>query len=54
MFQTRQGDLMPGDFLPDADVFVSEVHRDAEGVWIDWSDGDCGYVTESTMVKVER
>lgn len=54
MFKTRQDNLLPGDYLPKEELYADAVYRDAYGVWVDWSNGDCGYVTESSIVEVER
>ena len=38
-------ELQPGDIVNDEDgyVTVDVVSHDDNGVWIEWSDGDCGY-----------
>lgn len=46
-------DLRPGDELADGSgVYVTEVWHDADGTWIEYSDGDCGY--QSASVRVFR
>lgn len=45
--------LWQGDFLADdSGVYVVEVWTDVDGTWVEWSDGECGYM--SSAVRVYR
>lgn len=47
----RPAELVVGDFLAsDPGVYVAEKWTDPEGVWIEWSDGDAGYMTRPVRV----
>jgi hypothetical protein len=43
--------LRIGDFLAsDPTVYVTDLYTDPEGVWVEWSDGDEGYMTRPVRV----
>jgi hypothetical protein len=45
----------PGDYLTNQDVLVTEVYNDPEGLWVETSDGECGYIMNpGATVEVER
>lgn len=37
-------DLRPGDYLSDLETHVESVWNDPEGIWLETSDGEVGYV----------
>ena len=46
--------LEPGDVLAsDPSVFVEAVYRDPEGVWVETSDGDVGYLSRPIRIVRE-
>jgi hypothetical protein len=45
-------ELEVGMMLSDNSAEVTDVHTDDDGLWIEWSDGDCGYMSPSTRVRV--
>lgn len=49
----RPSQLVAGDILAaDQSVWVAAVYVDAEGTWVDWSDGSDGYM--ESKVKIIR
>ena len=47
-------DLEVGDYLPDDDCWVEEVHVVGDGVWVEFSDGDAGYCEPGSRFRVDR
>jgi hypothetical protein len=48
----RIKDLQPGDYVIDWSTAVENRYNDPEGLWIETSDGEVGYV-DNTARKVE-
>jgi hypothetical protein len=46
-------ELEAGMWLSDGSAYVVEIHHDDDGLWIEWSDEDCGYMNPNTRVRVE-
>lgn len=47
--------LRPGDTFPEYDdAMVTEVWHDPEGTWVHFDDGDCGYMSDTRIYRVER
>lgn len=49
----RTRNLQLGDEL-DNGVYLVAKYSDPEGLWVDWSDGDCGYVNPDRTYAVRR
>lgn len=53
--RVRPAGLRVGDFLvADPSVYVVEVYADVDGVWVEYSDGDCGYQVSPVRVLREE
>lgn len=50
--RVRMRDLEVGDWLADGSVYVADAHSGDDGLWIEWSDGDAGYISNPDR-KVE-
>lgn len=50
--RTRPEKLRIGDFLADEPtVYVTAIYNDdVDGIWVEWSDGDEGYLTRPVRV----
>lgn len=48
--KVRIRNLEEGDFVIAFNASVENIYTDPDGLWIDWSDGNCGYVLNPNRV----
>lgn len=51
--RVRADELQPEDELVNG-LCLERVYNDIDGVWVEWSDGDCGYMDHDRVLTIYR